>query len=63
MRKRKRYANWRDWPQEPKVSVEDLPAKTAAGLSTPQWLALTDEERAGYRRDITSGPNFASLNK
>lgn len=62
MRKQKRYANWRDWPAEPTVSVEDLPAKTAAGLSAPQWLALTNEERAERRRNIISGPNFASLN-
>lgn len=61
MRKQKRYADWRDWPQEPTVSVTDLPAKTAWGLSTPQWLALSDDERAERRWNITSGPNFASL--
>jgi hypothetical protein len=64
-RRRKRYADWRDWPAEPAATIshEDLQAKTAWGLSTPEWLALSNDERADKRLNITSGPFFDSLSR
>lgn len=63
-RRRKRYADWRDWTAEPqRISHEDLQVKTAWGIQTPDWLAMTDDQRADKRLNVTSGPFFDSLSK
>lgn len=54
--------SWRKPAPEPapSISVFDLPVKAAWGLSTPEWLALTDPERRELRDTVAYAPRKAS---
>lgn len=47
-------------PPEPVIHLADLPVKAAWGLSTPEWLALTDPERRDLRETVAYAPRKAS---
>lgn len=42
------------------VSLADLRVKAAWGLTTPEWLALTDPQRRELRNNITHALRKAS---
>lgn len=42
----------------PVVSDSDIAVKTAWRLSLPQWMALSDQQRAYYRENVSSAPAF-----
>ncbi|GAP53843.1 hypothetical protein AHiyo6_04080 [Arthrobacter sp. Hiyo6] len=45
-------------PPAPSLTAHDALVKHAWGLTLTKWLALTDQERAHYRRDVTRAPHF-----
>ena len=45
-------------PAPPTITRHDADTAHAHGLSWPQWLALTDHDRAKRRATITTGTNF-----
>ncbi|AZS11746.1 hypothetical protein HOU96_gp48 [Arthrobacter phage Maja] len=40
----------------PVISDSDIAVKTAWGLSLTQWMALSDQQRAYYRENVSSAP-------
>jgi hypothetical protein len=42
------------------MNLADVAVKTAWGLTVPQWLALTDSERAHLRDNVTHAQRKAS---
>lgn len=45
---------------QPAPCLEDIRTASAWGLNLHQWQALTDTERAEYRRTITTAPRFVA---
>jgi len=50
-------------PAPPTITAHDALVKHAWGLTLAGWLALTDQERAQLRRDVTRAPHFQEGNR
>lgn len=53
----------RPTPPALSLTVHDAEVKRAWGLTLTKWLALTDQERAKLRRQVTRAPHFQEGNR